>query len=220
MVGRAALNGCLESPQVKRVLMVNRRPLAINHPKLQELVIRDFTRLEGQEEQLTGYNACIFCAGVSSMGLSREEYHKLTYDLTLSFARVLLSWNTDLSFVYISGKGTDSTEKKGPMWARVKGKTENALLALPFKNSYMFRPGYIQPKGAIRSKVLLYTWLYTLLSPFYPLFKKLFPNSVTSSDALARALLRGFTDGYEKHVLETEDINALAVKVKSHERRL
>jgi putative NADH-flavin reductase len=145
MVGEGVLHECLLHPEVESVLVINRNPCGVKHEKLKEIIQKDFFNLSPIENQLEAYNACYFCAGVSSMGKSEEEYNRLTYDLTLNFANTLLKHNSDMTFCYVSGVGTDSTEKGRSMWTRVKGKTENDLLKHPFKAAYVFRPGYIQP---------------------------------------------------------------------------
>ena len=159
MVGKGVLLECLESPHVESVLVINRHSVDLKHEKLKEIIHTDFQDLSAIEEQLTGYNTCYFCLGVSAAGMSEKDYSRITYDLTLNFAQTLLKLNPELTFCYISGAGTDSSEKGRMMWARVKGKTENALLALPFKAAYMLRPAFIQPmKDIINPGSGSYTW--------------------------------------------------------------
>jgi uncharacterized protein YbjT (DUF2867 family) len=210
MVGKGVLLECLDSPEVDSILIINRSPVDIKHPKLKEIIHKDFFDLSAIRDHLKGYTSCFFCLGVSSAGMSEEDYRRMTYDLTLGFARELLSLNPDMTFCYISGAGTDSTEKGRMMWARVKGKTENDLLSLGFKSAYMFRPGFIQPLKGIRSKTPLYHAIYVLLGVFYPLLKKL-PKYVTNTVTLGRAMIRVGAGGYDRRVLESIDINKLEV---------
>jgi len=210
MVGKGTLLECLDSPKVESILVINREPVGVQHEKLREVIHSDFFDLSSIENELSGYNACFFCLGVSSAGLSEEKYHKLTYDLTLNFAKTVLKLNPEMTFCYVSGTGTDSTEKGNTMWARVKGKAENALLAMPFKSAYMFRPGYIQPLRGIKSKTALYNASYLITTPFYPLLKRLFPKFITNTELVGKAMINVVLNGYDKVHLENEDINRLA----------
>jgi hypothetical protein len=206
MVGEGVLYECLAHPEVESVLIINRKPAGLNHPKLKEIVHQDFFDLSPIADQLAGYNACLFCLGVSSVGLKEPEYYRLTYTLTMNFARTLANKNMDLTFCYISGKGTDSSEKGRMMWARVKGKTENDLAHLGFKRSYAFRPGLLKPgKG---SKNVLK--LYKVFGWLYPVIKGLFPNSACSIKELGLAMIRVASNGFEKNVLEVKDILKIA----------
>jgi len=206
MVGEGVLHVCLRHPEVESVLVINRKPCGIKHSKLKEIIHNDFNDLTIIENQLAGYNACFFCSGVSSVGMSENNYRSITYDLTLNFAKAIVKHNKDMIFNYVSGAGTDSTENGKLMWARVKGKTENDLMKLPFKNSFMFRPGYIQPiKGLKRTYKI-----YKALSPFYPLIKFLFPKYVVTLEDLGKAMINSVIKGYEKNVLECEDIKILS----------
>ena len=209
MVGQGVLRECLRDPGVERVLTVGRRATGQTHPKLRELVVPDPADLAAVEAQLTDYDACFFCLGVTSAGLSEDRYTRLTYDLTLAVARTLARVGPSMTFVYVSGTGTDSTERGRTMWARVKGRTENALLALPFKAAYMFRPGYIQPLDGIRSRTLWYRALYAVVAPLYPLLKRLAPGAVTTTAQVGRAMLAVARRGFERPILETRDINGL-----------
>jgi len=212
MVGQGVLRECLLSPDVAMVLVVGRNSvyeLTQEDPKLHELLVPDLANLAGHEPTLTGFDACFFCAGVSSAGMSEEKYTHLTYDLTLSFARTLAPLNPQMTFVYVSGVGTDSTEKGRSMWARVKGRTENALVRLPFKAAYMFRPGFIQPLHGIRSKTHLYQFFYDLLTPFMPLLKGRLPRYLTTTEQIGRAMIHVAKDGYPKTILDPIDINSL-----------
>ena len=210
MVGQGVLRECLIDPGVEAVLSVGRSPLGVAHPKLRELLHKDFTDYSAIEPQLGGYDACFFTLGVSSIGMDAERYRHLTYDLTMAAARTLARLNPGMVFTYVTGRGTDSTEQGSLMWARVKGKTENALLALPFKAAFMFRPGYIQPVEGVRSKTGWYQAVYNVLAPTYPLLRRLFPGSVTTTASLGRALIRVAASGYPKSILHARDINLLA----------
>ncbi len=206
MVGEGVLHECLLRPEVEAVLVINRRPCGITHPKLTEIILPDFFDINPIARQLTGYNACYFCLGVSSVGMKEPEYYRLTYTLTLNFAEVLSRNNPDMVFCYVSGAGTDSTEKGRSMWARVKGKTENDLMKLPFKKAYAFRPGYMHPTPGLKNVNKYYkyfTWLY-------PLLKLLFPNGAGTLAELGQAMINITLFGYDKQVIEVKDIKALA----------
>ncbi|SDL25685.1 hypothetical protein SAMN05421823_10531 [Catalinimonas alkaloidigena] len=206
MVGKGVLLECLASPQVEAVLVINRQSIGLTHPKLTEIVHQDFFNLSPIAAQLAGYDACFFCLGVSSAGMSEEAYRKITYDLTLQVAKTLLDLNADMTFCYVSGAGTDSTEQGRTMWARVKGKTENDLLALPFRQAYMFRPGFIEARKGVSSRTPLYNRLYQVIRPLVPLLRK-FPKYATSTIILGQAMLHVAQHGYAKQVLESLDIN-------------
>jgi hypothetical protein len=205
MVGEGVLHECLQHPDVEKILVINRKPGGYTHAKLEEVIHKDFHNLSAIEGKLKGYNACFFCLGVSSVGMKEPEYKKLTYDLTMHVANTLLKQNSDLTFCYVSGAGTDSTESKG-MWARVKGKTENDLLKLPFKNAFMFRPGLIQPTPGLKNTLKFYNYLGWLI----PVIKAFSANGVTSLKEIGVAMINTVTKGYEKRVLEVPDIKALA----------
>jgi len=236
MVGEGVLYICLDSPEVESVSVVNRKPCGVEHPKLKEIIHKDFLDLSPIEDQLTGYNACYFCAGVSSIGKKEEEYRKITYDITLNFAKTLIKTHgstkvytesdevltrnntsifqedssraetrdekVDMVFTYVSGVGADSSEMGKSMWARVKGKTENDILKLPFKGAYAYRPGYIQP---IKGQKYSYKF-YKFFSPLYPVLKKLFPKYVGAMEELGNSMINVTLNGYDKKVLEVEDI--------------
>jgi uncharacterized protein YbjT (DUF2867 family) len=211
MIGQGVLRECLLDPDVTEILAVSRAPLAPPpQEKLREIVRADLLNYAPIEDQLRGYDACLFCLGVSSAGMTEENYRHITYDLTLAAAHTLVRINPASAFLYISGAGTDSTERGRSMWARVKGQTENALLRLPFKGAYMFRPGYIQPFGGIKSRTTWYRALYALISPAYPLLSALFPNYVTTAEQLARAMLHAAKHGARKKILEVADIRRIA----------
>ena len=209
MVGQGVLRECLLDHGVTRILSVVRRPTAERDPKLHELVVRDIGELDAYQAQLAATDACFFCAGVSSAGMSEAEYTRVTHDLTLSAARTLARVAPGATFVYVSGQGTDSTERGRSMWARVKGRTENALLALPFRAAYMFRPGFIQPLHGIRSRTPLYRAIYVVMGPVAGLLRRWAPGSATSTEQVGRAMLAVARRGYPKRVLETRDINLL-----------
>jgi uncharacterized protein YbjT (DUF2867 family) len=209
MVGQGVLLEALADPDVASVLVVGRTPLNMQHAKLREIIHTDFFDYAALEPRLTGLDACFFCLGVSSAGMTEERYRRITHDLTLAAATTLARLNTAMTFCFVSGQGTDSTAKGRIMWARVKGQTENDLLQLPFKAAYMFRPGYIQPRKGIVSKTLLYRVFYAILAPAFPLLKALFPKYVTTTDAVGRAMLAVSKQGYHKPILDNSDINAL-----------
>ncbi len=202
MVGEGVLHICLNSPEVESVLVINRKPCGVEHHKLKEIVHKDFMHLSPILDQLSGYNACYFCAGVSSVGKSEKEYKYITYDLTLSFANSLVQLNPDMVFTYVSGVGTDGTEKGKSMWARVKGKTENDLMKLPFKDVYAYRPGYIEP---IKGQKHAYK-IYKFFSPIYSFLEKLFPKYVGTMEELGNSMINVTLNGYEKKVLDVVDI--------------
>ena len=211
MLGQGVLRECLLDSDVTRVVTVVRRPTGQKHAKLSELVQPDLSTLSSLESQLTGFDACFFCAGVSALGMSEAEYTRVTYDLTLAVAKTLLRTSPDLTFVYVSGARTDSSEKGRMMWARVKGRTENALLSLPFRAAYMFRPGAIMPLHGIRSSTRWYNVAYAAIRPIYPLLRRIAPTMITTTERLGRAMLAVARNGYSTHVLEMADINRLAV---------
>lgn len=209
MVGQGVLRECLSDPGVRAVVAVGRSASGQQHQKLRDVVTPDLTDLSGVESQLTGFDACFFSLGVSALGMSEEKYSKVTYDLTLYVARTLGRLNPGITFIYVSGTGTDSTEHGRVMWARVKGRTENALLALPFK-AYMFRPGAIIPLHGIRSRTGWYNTLYAIATPLYPVVTRFFPNAVTTTEQVGKAMIAVARGGYSKRVLETPDINSVA----------
>jgi uncharacterized protein YbjT (DUF2867 family) len=210
MVGQGVVRACLASGEVESVRVVGRSAGGSIHPKLQELVRPDLYDYAGVAGELTGYDACFFCLGVSAAGMSEAAYHRVTYDLTLAAARALLAVNPEMTFCYVSGGSTDATEKGPIMWARVKGKTENALAALGFRRTYMFRPGYIQPLDGIRSKTASYRIIYAVTGPLYPVWKALFPSHVTTTEKVGVAMIRVALTGFDKRVLDNRDINAVA----------
>ena len=210
MVGAGALLECLADPRVDSVLAIGRSPTGRTHPKLREAIHSDFFSYDALQADFATGDACFFCLGVSSVGKDEAAYSHLTYDLTLAAARAMVEVNPRLTFCYISGVGTDSSEQGRTMWARVKGRTENALLALPFKAAFMFRPGFIQPVKGVRSKTRWYQAVYAVAAPLYPLLHRLFPQATTTTSSLGRALLQVAAVGYTKPILYSRDINVLA----------
>ncbi len=210
MVGQGVLRECLLDPEVETVLAIVRSPTGQQHAKLRELVHKNFLDFSPIEGELSGYDACFFCLGVSSAGMTEQDYQRVTYDFTLAAAQPLARQNPGMTFIFVSGAGTDSTEQGRTMWARVKGKTENALLRLPFKASYMFRPAFIQPRHGITSKTKLYRILYAVMGPLYPVLKALAPKYVTTTEQVGRAMLKVARQGAPKPVLENWDINSIA----------
>jgi uncharacterized protein YbjT (DUF2867 family) len=207
MVGQGVLRECLLDPEVRSVLSIGRSATGQQHPKLRELVHTDFLNYSSIENQLSGFDACFFCLGVSSAGMPEDRYKKLTYDITLAAARTLARLNPAMTFIYVSGMGTDSSERGRSMWARVKGKTENDLLRLPFKAAYMIRPAVIVPLDGIKSKTKVYQLFYSVLGPLLPLLNGRFPKYVTTTRQLGRAMIKVARYGAPKPVLENVDIN-------------
>ncbi|HTD99418.1 MAG TPA: NAD-dependent epimerase/dehydratase family protein [Mucilaginibacter sp.] len=202
MVGEGVLLECLNHPQIEAVLVINRKSCGYTHPKLKEVIHADFFDLSAIESQLSGYNACYFCAGVSSVGMKEPEYYKLTYTMTLNVAQTLSKLNPDMTFCYVSGAGTDSTEKGSSMWARVKGKTENDLAKLPFKQAFAFRPGLMKPTKGQKNILSLYKYLGWL----YPIIHALFPGTACTLAEVGQAMINVTLHGFEKQVLEVKDI--------------
>lgn len=209
MVGQGVLRECLRDTQVERVLTVGRSATGANDQKLREMTRKDLFDYSGVEPELAGYDACFFCLGISSAGMSETDYRHITYDLTLTAAKVLARLNPQMTFVYVSGQGTDSSEMGRVMWARVKGATENALLKLPFKAAYMFRPGIIRPLHGVRSKTALYQSFYTVFGPLLGLLAWISPDSLTTTEQVGKATLTVAREGAPKHLLDNKDINRL-----------
>lgn len=210
MVGQGVLRECLRDPAVERVLSVVRAPSGHADAKLEELVHADFYDFTAVERALSGYDACFFCLGVSAAGMKEADYRRVTYDLTLAAARTLARVSPAMTFIYVSGAGTDDSEHGRSMWARVKGQTENALKQLPFRAAVMFRPGIIQPLHGIRSRTRIYRIIYAIMGPLFPLLNALMPSLVTTTERVGRAMLRVAREGAPKPVLENRDINQLA----------
>ncbi|MBM9502052.1 epimerase [Leptospira sp. 201903071] len=206
MVGEGVLHECLQDDDVESILLIQRKPGGFTHPKIQEIVLEDFFDLSPIEPRLKGYDACFFCLGVSSIGLNEEQYHKISHDLTLHFAKTLLKQSSDLTFCYVSGAGTDTTEKGKVMWARVKGKTENDLLKVGFKAVFNFRPGYMHPTPGLKNTLPYYKYF----SWAYPALRLFFPKQVTTLAELGQAMLGVVKKGYKKNTIEVSDIVNLA----------
>jgi uncharacterized protein YbjT (DUF2867 family) len=217
MVGSGVLLECLESPRVQSVLAVVRSATGMAHPKLREILRTDFLEFSTIAAELSGADACFFCLGVSSAGMKESAYRRLTHDVTLAAASTLLAVSPQLTFIYVSGEGTDNTERGRSMWARVKGKTENDLLAMPFKASYMFRPGYIQPMRGVRSKTGWYQAMYNVGGWLFPLIRALFPRFVTTTVNIGRAMIEVTAQGYPKSILRSADINDVAAVASNRE---
>jgi uncharacterized protein YbjT (DUF2867 family) len=208
MVGEGVLHECLLHPEVEKVLVVNRRTCGVEHPKLTEILCPDFFDLSAIESKLSGYNACFFCLGISSLGVSKEEYYHITYDLTMNFAETLARQNKEMTFVYVSGAGTDSSEKGKSNWARVKGKTENDLMKLPFKNAFAFRPAFMQPtKGLKHAK-----GYYSIFKILTPILRLIIPSYITTLKEVGIAMIHLAKFCYEKPVIEVKDILVLSKK--------
>jgi uncharacterized protein YbjT (DUF2867 family) len=209
MVGQGVLRECLAAADVAQVLTVGRTPTGQQHPKLRELVHAEMWDYSKVEAELSDFDACFFCVGVTSSGMSEQKYSHMTYDLTLAVATTLAKLNPQMVFVYVSGAGADSSETSRVMWERVRGKTENALLKLPFRGVYIFRPGMIQPVG-VKSKTTAYRWFYTLTKPLLPVLRAMLPDQILSTPQVGQAMLAAVRYGAPKRVLESPDINALS----------
>lgn len=206
MVGEGVLLECLNHPEVEQVLVVNRNPGGVSHPKLREIIHSDFFNLAPVEQELIGFNACFFCLGVSSVGMSSEDYKHITYDLTLNLAQLLAKLNPEMTFCYVTGAGTDSSERGRTAWARVKGATENALMRL-FNQAYMFRPAFMRATPG-QKNVKSY---YKVFSWFYPIGRALYPSGFCTLKEVGLAMINAVTKGYPKQILEVEDIVKLAI---------
>ena len=209
MVGQGCLRECLLDASVESVLAVGRSPTGQRHAKLREILHDNFFDFSAIESQLAGLDACFFCLGVSSLGMSEERYRRLTYDITLAAAKTLSKLNPGMVFIYVTGRGSDSTEQGPLMWARVKGKTENDLLKLPFKAAYMFRPAAIQPLHGIRSKTAWVQGIYLVGAPLLALLNRVAPKYMTTTEQVGRAMIKVAREGFPRPVLESEDINAV-----------
>lgn len=210
MVGQGVLRECLLDSDVEFVEAIGRSATGVEHPKLRELVHADLFHYESIEAELTGFDACFFCLGVSSAGMKESDYERVTCGITLAAAETLARLNPQMVFIYVSGTGTDSSEHGRTMWARVKGRTENALLRLPFRAAYMFRPGFIEPLHGVKSKTALYQFFYAVSKPLVPLFRRVFPNLIVTTEELGSAMLVAAKRGAPKPILESRDIRALA----------
>jgi hypothetical protein len=206
MVGEGVLYECLQHPDVEHILVINRKPCGYTHPKLKEIIHGNFFDLAPIQDQLKNYNACFFCLGVSSVGMKEPEFYKFTYDLTMTMARILSVQNPGMTFCYVSGSGTDTSEKGKRMWARVKGKTENDLMKLPFKKVYAFRPGYMQPTKGLKNTLKAYAYIAWM----YPFWKAVFPGFVSTLKEVGLAMINCAKKDYGKAVLEVRDMVAIA----------
>ncbi|QGY44057.1 NAD-dependent epimerase/dehydratase family protein [Maribellus comscasis] len=210
MVGKGVLLECLDHPEISEVLAVGRNHLEIDHPKLKQLIHKDFTNFSDVKNQLTGYDACFYCLGISSVGLKEEQYKKISYEFTLALAKILLENNLQMTFNYVSGQGTDSSESGRVMWARIKGKTENDLLKLGFKQAFMFRPGIIIPLRGIKSRTKSYRFMYDYFMWLVKIVKALSPNSVVSTTQIGQAMINSMLRGFRQNVLKAKDIIELS----------
>ncbi len=208
MVGEGVMHECLNNPDVEEVLVINRHTSGVQHPKLKEIIHNTFYDFSAIKEQLKGYNACFFCLGTTSVGKKEDEYTKITFDITKALADTLVKFNPDMTFCYISGAATDSTEKGRIMWARVKGRTENYILNLGFRQAFAFRPAIIIPTKGLKNTLSFYKYLFFLL----PVVKLFFPKHICSLKEIGLAMINSAKAGYDKNVLEVEDIKKLAVK--------
>jgi uncharacterized protein YbjT (DUF2867 family) len=209
MVGLGVLRECLLDAEVEVVQAVGRTALAGEHPRVRNVVHADLLHYESIEDQLTGFDACFFCLGVSAAGVAKAEYERVTYDVTLAAGTTLARLNPEMTFVYVSGQGTDSSEHGRMFWARVKGRTENALLRLPFKATYMFRPGFIEPVHGVRSKTAWYRAFYAILRPVTPLLRRVAPDLFLTTEQVGKAMLNVVRRGASKSILESRDIRSL-----------
>ena len=210
MVGKGVLLECLDHNNVEEALVIGRNPIGMNHPKLKEIIHKDFSDFSGIADQLENLDGCFFCMGISSIGLKEAEYKKVTYDYTIALARELIKLNPEMTFNYVSGEGTDSTEKGKIMWARVKGKTENELLNMGFRQAFMFRPGAIIPLRGIKSRTKAYQFMYDYFMWLVKLLKALAPNSVVNTTQVGLAMINSVQHGYTKSILKPKDIITLA----------
>ncbi|MFC1692579.1 epimerase [Candidatus Latescibacterota bacterium] len=206
MIGKGVLLECLEHPNVSKILAIGRRSCGVKHPKLNEIIHTDFLSYSTIEEKLSDFNACFFCLGVPSSGMTEQDYHLITHDYVVKAAEVLSVKNKDMTFCFISGAGTDEKGKSRMMWARVKGKAENSLKLLPFKNLYLFRPAFVHPKKEIKPS---YSF-YKIMVPFYPLLRFLFPKYVSNTVEVGQAMINAVVYGVDRQVLESKDIIQLA----------
>lgn len=212
MIGKGVLLECLDDPQVERVLTIGRSKLDMEHQKLKQIVHGDFTDFSSIKSELSGYDACFFCLGISAAGLSEEQYRKITYDYTLSAAQTLYELAPEMTFTYVSGVGTDSTEKGRMMWARVKGKTENDLMKLGFNKAIMFRPGAIIPLRGIKSRTKSYQFMYDYFMWLLKIIQAINPNAITDTTRIGKAMINAHLHGKDKSILTPKDINALSEK--------
>ncbi|MCB0712361.1 MAG: epimerase [Ignavibacteriae bacterium] len=212
MIGSGTLVECLADSRIEQILVIGRRSTGVEHEKVRELLISDFYDYSTIEDQLVGYDACLFCLGTTSVGKNEEEYRHQTNELTLAAATMLVRLNPEMTFCYVSAEGADPTGKSRQMWARVRGELENDLTALPFRRVLIYRPFYIQPVTGVSSATRVYRLFYKVLSPLYPLLRRIFPNYLTTTEMLGQALIEGALSGAPTQVLRSREINALAEK--------
>lgn len=212
MIGKGVLLECLDQEIIGNVLVIGRNPVNMKHPKLKELIVQDFSDFTAFEKQLSGYDACFYCLGISAAGLKEDRYHKITYEYTLALATTLLKLNRGMTFNYVSGQGTDATEKSRMMWARVKGKTENDLLKLGFQQAYMFRPGMIIPLKGIKSRTKSYRLMYDYFMWLIRFVKMLSPKSIVTTAQIGQAMINSVIKGYDSKILTPKDIINLSEK--------
>nr|WP_319271025.1 NAD-dependent epimerase/dehydratase family protein [uncultured Draconibacterium sp.] len=212
MVGKGVLLECLDHESVEKVLVIGRNPVDVTHPKLEQLIQNDFSDFSTVKEQLAGFDACFLCMGISSVGMKENDYKKITYDYTLALARELVTLNPEMTITYVSGEGTDSSEKGRVMWARVKGKTENDLIKLGFKQTFMFRPGFIIPLRGIKSRTKAYQFMYDYFMWLVRLFKTVAPNAVVNTTQVGKAMINCAMHGYNSIIIKPKDIIQLAEK--------
>lgn len=212
MVGKGVLLECLEDDRVTEVLLINRSHLEISNPKIKEVLQKDFSDFSEISNELAQYDACYFCMGVSAGGMSEDDYRRMTYDFTMALANECHRQNPEMTFCYVSGDGTDSTEKGRMMWARVKGKTENDIFKLGFKQAYMFRPGIIQPLKGIKSKTNLYQFFYTWFGWMLPIIKGISEHSMTTTTNLGKAMIAVHHEGFHQTILQNQDINEISTR--------
>jgi uncharacterized protein YbjT (DUF2867 family) len=210
MVGQGVLRECLLDPEIEHVLTVGRRPTGQKHEKLRELVRPDLTDYSGVADDLAGYDACFFCLGATSVGLTEAAYRRVTCDIAVATGRAVAEKNPELTFIFVSGAGADTSGKSRTMWARVKGEAENAILKLPIHGCYVFRPAFIRPMHGITSRTRLYRVAYAVAAPLVTLLQALFPRQVTTTERVGRAMLNVARHGASKPILENEDINTAA----------
>ncbi|GII31131.1 NAD(P)H-binding protein [Planotetraspora mira] len=209
MVGQGVLRECLLDPEVDEVLVVGRTPTGLHHEKIREVIHKDFSDFSSLKAEFSGQDACFFCLGVSSVGMSEDDYRRVTYDITLAAATILAEQNPGMTFVYVSGVGSDSSEKGRVMWARVRGRTENALLRLPLA-AHVFRLGYVQPGHGVRSKTRWYQAMYRAVAPAYPLLRRLWPGHMTTTENVGRAMIVVARRGTDARIMGSREINAAA----------
>ena len=212
MIGKGVLLECLDHPAVSKVLVVGRSSVNMKHPKLTEQLHDDFEDYSKIRKVIEGYDACFFCLGISAVGLNEKEYSKITYDYTIALAKELHAINPEMTFIYVSGQGTNSSEKGGAMWARVKGKTENSLLKIGFRQAYMFRPGMIIPLRGIKSRTKAYQFIYDYLMWLVKALKMIAPNSVCNTTQIGKAMIHASLNGYQKSILNSKDIIELSAQ--------